>query len=242
MSDISIYVTSDLTSSERKVSPQWSLKYFQERLELITGIPVKFQTIQLYAISNSDKFDVLIDSSTPEAYKANTDVSSLGLKPFCRINVEDSNPDSDLKDLIDSEVKGFEMTEEEYQKRNNTVLKWKQDNKLGRFNPDAVQEKQQRSQEDAQAVETMKVGDRCRVMRIQGERRGTIRFIGEISQLDDGYWVGIEFDEPAGKNNGSIGDQSFFQCKPKHGSFVRPAKVEVGDYPELDLFSDDEEL
>jgi tubulin-folding cofactor B len=35
-----------------------------------------------------------------------------------------------------------------------------------------------------------------------------------------------------------IGDTEFFKCGKNYGVFVRPNKVEMGDFPELDL--DDE--
>ena len=38
MSDINVYITSDLTSSERRISPQWDIQYLKKKLELITGI------------------------------------------------------------------------------------------------------------------------------------------------------------------------------------------------------------
>lgn len=233
--DINIYVTSDLTTSERKISPQWKLGYFKTKLEQITGISPKFQSLQLYSASSNDYTIISGDDDTT--------LSNLNLSPYCRIHVVDSDPQSELKDLVDNQdLPYFKLSEEEYAKRSNTVLSWKASQKLGRFDPQYQERKEAKLKAEREAASHMKVGDRCRIISIGGERRGSIRFIGKIEALDEGegIWVGIEFDEPVGKNNGLIGKTVIFSCRDKHGSFVKPDKVEVGDFPEEDLF--DEEL
>lgn len=49
---------------------------------------------------------------------------------------------------------------------------------------------------------------------------GTIKFIG-VAQFSLGEWVGVELDNPLGKNDGTVKDVKYFDCKPKHGIFVR---------------------
>lgn len=74
-------------------------------------------------------------------------------------------------------------------------------------------------------------------------KRGIVSFVG-TTEFKDGYFVGIAYDEPVGKNNGrfwaltSIDGVVYFTCPNKHGAFVRPNMVLVGDYPEIDLFDE----
>ena len=56
--------------------------------------------------------------------------------------------------------------------------------------------------------------------------------------------MGVQFDEPVGKNDGSVKGQRFFTCPEGYGSLLRPDKVKAGDYPEVDefQFSDGDEI
>ena len=84
----------------------------------------------------------------------------------------------------------------------------------------------------------IQVGDRCEVQ--PREQHGQVAFVNEISDLGSGgYWVGIIFDEPVGKTNGSHKGKTYFECPDKYGGFVRGKNINVGDFPERDIFSDD---
>lgn len=63
---------------------------------------------------------------------------------------------------------------------------------------------------------------------VNGDLSGTIRFYGTTS-FQTGKWVGVELDEATGKNSGVVQGKRYFECKPNHGVFVRPANVKIID-------------
>ena len=78
-----------------------------------------------------------------------------------------------------------------------------------------------------------------------GQRRGIVcRYVGKCNPLPKGYWVGVEFDEPVGKNDGSAKGERFFECSEGYGSFLRPENVQAGDFQPIDdfAFSDGDEI
>lgn len=237
--DIPVYITSDLTSSERRISLQWLVEFLLQRLEQITGIDTKHQTLHYYPIKNSNEYSIVHEAGQA----SNKTVADLNVAFYSRIHVIDTDPNSTLAALQDDDGHSFQLSEEEYAKRANTVLQWKKQNLLGRFDPNFNEQQRQLKEQNEKLAENIQVGARCRVINIASERRGQVKFVGHIKELDDGesVWVGIEFDEPVGKNDGLIGLLRVFEAKPNHGSFVRPKQVEVGDFPELDPFGSDEE-
>lgn len=68
------------------------------------------------------------------------------------------------------------------------------------------------------------------------------RYVGKVPELPLGHWVGVEYDEPVGKNDGSMNRRRYFTAQPGYGGMVRPANVAVGDFPpaEIDFDSEDE--
>ncbi|EFO23291.1 hypothetical protein LOAG_05198 [Loa loa] len=77
-----------------------------------------------------------------------------------------------------------------------------------------------------------KIGDRCTVhISNQKERKGIVSYIGP-TKFKDGYWIGVTYDEPFGKHDGSINGERYFTCKSNHGVFVRPRDVKKSEEDE----------
>lgn len=129
------------------------------------------------------------------------------------------------------------MPAEEYEARSDSVLAWKRSQKLGRFDPSASSKEDQKLKALQREVEErgISIGKRCHLLPATDDRRGTISYIGDVSQIPGpGTWVGVTLDEPTGKNDGTIGGQHYFECRKNSGVFVRPERIEIGDYPPLD--------
>ncbi|XP_036358339.1 kinesin-like protein KIF13A isoform X8 [Octopus sinensis] len=53
---------------------------------------------------------------------------------------------------------------------------------------------------------------------------GVVQFIGTV-HFASGIWIGVELDNPEGKNDGSVNGSRYFKCRSKHGIFVRHDKL-----------------
>ncbi|CAK9056743.1 CAP-Gly domain-containing linker protein 2 (Cytoplasmic linker protein 115) (CLIP-115) (Cytoplasmic linker protein 2), partial [Durusdinium trenchii] len=71
------------------------------------------------------------------------------------------------------------------------------------------------------------VGCRVLVKAVEGEDPlpGLVLFIGE-TQFAAGTWLGVELDDPKGKNDGTVQGVSYFNARVNHGLFVRAVKVQ----------------
>ncbi|KAF2228877.1 hypothetical protein EV356DRAFT_537722 [Viridothelium virens] len=237
--DIPLLVRSENTSSERRVSPSWTISHFKSRLEPITGVPASCQKLTL-GTSHPDRTLEVEDEDS-------SNVQDWGLQPYSEIVVQDTRPTSARTNFHDLEsVKKYEMPTEQYEARPDSVLAWKRSQKLGRFDPSAPSLEDQKIRALRREVEERGVstGRRCHLLPVTDARRGIVSYIGDVPQIPGvGTWVGLTLDEPTGKNDGSIGGQRYFECKMNCGIFVRPERVEVGDYPPLeDLDSEMEEI
>lgn len=136
------------------------------------------------------------------------------------------------------------MSSADYESRSDSVLAWKKARQLGRFDPEAPSIEQQKVNASYREVEErhVKVGARCRLLPDTDHRRGVVRYIGDIPEIPGvGAWVGVELDEPTGKNDGSVKGKRYFESKANFGAFIRPERVEVGDFPVLDELADDDD-
>mmetsp|Transcript_8717 Transcript_8717/g.18554 ORF Transcript_8717/g.18554 Transcript_8717/m.18554 type:complete len:285 (+) Transcript_8717:226-1080(+) len=148
-------------------------------------------------------------------------------------------------------VQKYMMSDDEYNKRENTYRRWKE-GKL-KDDPSWTLEKEMAMKRGVPynppapkisdpdhlkaEAEAISVGQRCSVD--PGDRRGEVMFVGQVEGLPLGYWVGIKYDEPLGKNDGTVKGKKYFEAPPGYGAFVRPDKVQVGDFPPVDEFGSD---
>jgi len=150
-------------------------------------------------------------------------------------------------------VKKYEMSDEDYERRDNTYRAFKA-KKLA-ADPTWTLEKEMAGRNPASAAALaakeatriddtygqaeaacMATGNRCE---IAGGRRGVVMYVGPIPEMPIGWWIGVKLDEPLGKNDGSVKGARYFTCDPAYGCFIRPQNVQVGDYPEEDIFADE---
>ncbi|KAI9013992.1 CAP Gly-rich domain-containing protein [Phycomyces nitens] len=235
MSIVTVIVsTSESIESERRFDKGLTLLDLKCKLEPITGIPASTQKIELFRGNN------LIGP-------LDDDERMLGSYPvddYMRLHISDLNPHRVKNQFTDvSLVEKFELTEEEYANRHDSVRAFKERNKLGRFSKEALEDMAEFERQNDEAAMKIKVGERCEIQLTEDssvKRRGWVRYLG-TTEFQSGLWVGVQYDEPLGKNDGSVQGERYFTCPPKYGSFVRPNKVITGDFPEEDILMSDEE-
>jgi tubulin-folding cofactor B len=160
-----------------------------------------------------------------------------------------------------SSVEKYELPTETYETLSNSVLAWKKNQKLGRFNPDAQSPEsllEEQVARDTHEISARDIAVSKRAIVLPSSpphiRRGTVRYVGPVKEIpfaplkraldeteEQPVWVGIELDEPTGKNDGSVAGTRYFECGSSCGVFVKPEKVQVGDFPPLELDFDDME-
>lgn len=222
-----VYAPSVRVVAEKAFPLNISLYELRGRIELVTGIPPSAQTLLLYAAWGGER---PIGAPIGDSSGLSDDSPVLAVwsaRPNSVIEVADSNPARSA--WLEGDVDKFELSDAEYSKRGDTVRAFMQANRLGPYAPEAEAQK-----EEAEEHVDIPIGSRCSVGGTDFARRGTVRFVGPTN-FAKGIWVGVEYDEPVGKNDGSVSGQRYFSTRPLYGGFVKPSLVEVGDFPEENI-------
>ncbi|XP_002741744.1 tubulin-folding cofactor B-like [Saccoglossus kowalevskii] len=239
-SQVTVQITSSATSfaSERRFPKSIRIGELKGKLELITGCSTAGMLLEVF-----DKNDKLI-------VKLSDDIAMLGSYPVddgMRIHVHDPTQTVGAFEDV-SKVEKFELSKEEYSKRSDSVLAFKKKMKMGQFAEVDEEEKarlekeaQEKLENEKKLADQIKVGSRCEVNNPKNPpvKRGTVMYVG-TTEFSSGLWVGVKYDEPLGKNDGSVKGKRYFECQMKYGGFVKPAHITVGDFPEDDLGFEDE--
>ncbi|XP_076037687.1 tubulin-folding cofactor B-like isoform X2 [Oratosquilla oratoria] len=233
---VNVRVTSSLTNftSERRFDKSLTIGDFKNRLELVTGASAG--SMQLEILDEKDKPVCPITDNSAL-------LGSLPIEDNYRIHVTDSCQKQGAYDDL-SKVDKFELSADEYNKRDDSVRSFLLRNKLGKYNQEEqarlTEQKEAEKKAESDKAASLVVGERCEV-RVQGEptRRGVVMFIGK-THFSQGIWVGVKYDEPLGKNDGSVGGKRYFEAPNKYGGFTRPSNVEMGDFPEISYDEEDE--
>ncbi|WRT67050.1 uncharacterized protein IL334_004016 [Kwoniella shivajii] len=237
MTLISVFVTSPDTHSERRLDISFTISQLKDKLVPITGISPHYQVLSLYASSEG----VSAGSAIANLSEEGKTLVEYGIKEWQCIKVENTDPNYKPGEFTDeSNLERFELSNEEYESRRDTVLTHLKENKLGRFAPTPTNltcPPPPPTSYDSSIVS----GARCEISHSDNGsgRRGTVKYVGEASIGKGGVWVGVELDEPTGKGDGEVEGKRYFTCSPLHATFVRPDKVTIGDFPEEDLLGSD---
>jgi len=222
---LDILVTSNINSfgTQRRFPIDLKVYDLKEKLELLTGASAPSMELQLLDDKNQ-----LISKLSDD----NSILSSYNLSNVKVLHVIDSSHQAgEFEDL--SKVEKFTLSDEQYSKRGETFRAFKQNFKLESGDQKDIETaKEKKLKEEEELIKNMPVGSRCEV-RVAGKpnRRGTIMYTGK-TDFKPGFWVGIKYDEPLGKNDGSVGGKRYFECLPNYGGFVKPHDITVGDFPE----------
>lgn len=226
---------------ELRLDLHTSVRDIKTKLTTHNGTPADSMVLQLQD-ADGTVLAVLDDDSRPLGFYSVRNGQTL--------HCIDTDPlslsrDGGLDDV--SRIQKYRMTEEEYDKRGNTLRAYKR--KMQEKDPNfrlvprgplgGAPTQPAESYEDAACVQGISVGARCEVA--PGARRGTVAFLGPVGSLAIGYWVGVRLDEPLGKGDGSRGGITLFECPDRYGAFVRPNFVTLGDFPEAGMDGDDDD-
>ncbi|XP_066450989.1 kinesin-like protein KIF13B isoform X2 [Eleutherodactylus coqui] len=133
-------------------------------------------------------------------------VRTSELKSFTRMLGDDLEEPPSLQTLVGTE----------------STLKGSQEKIIDRLGSGEDPSEATSDSEDSQDVpEWLKEGE---YVTVGTNKNGIVRYVGP-ADFQEGMWVGVELELPAGKNDGSVGGKHYFKCNPGYGVLVRPNRV-----------------
>lgn len=115
--------------TERRITPTWTVVQLKSKLETMTGVPPGSQRLRLKTPGRPDQW---VDGD-------DTVIGDWGLMKGSEIEVHDSRPVAARPNFTDlSAVEKYVLPESMYESLPNSVLAWKKNQKLGRFDPNAI--------------------------------------------------------------------------------------------------------
>lgn len=64
---------------------------------------------------------------------------------------------------------------------------------------------------------------------LDSKTKAKVAYFGPVHFSHDDDWVGIVFEEPVGKHNGTVSGTEYFKCDSMHGLFVRSHRLQRTD-------------
>ncbi|KAM8768731.1 tubulin-folding cofactor B isoform 1-T2 [Acanthopagrus schlegelii] len=233
---VNVRLTSTLSSFEvqRRFNRGISIAELKAKLEMVIGTSASSMDLELFSVT--DKFLQKMDDNDAL-------LGSYAVDDDSRIHVTDRSGGK-LGEFDDvSKVEKFEISDEAYKKRTDSARSFMKKHRVGHFNEEEMAKKKAeqaaRQEEQKAAADAISVGSRCKVQ-VPGQptKLGTVMYVG-TTDFKPGYWVGVKYDEPLGKHNGTVEGKQYFECEDKYGAFVKPLHVTVGDFPEEDYGLDE---
>ncbi|XP_003968404.1 tubulin-folding cofactor B [Takifugu rubripes] len=233
---VTLRITSTISpfETEKRFMRSITIAEFKGKLEIIVGSPASCMNLALF--STDDKFLQKMDDNDAL-------LGSYHVDNYCKIHVTDTSGQQvdEYNDV--SKVQKVEISDDAYEKRTDSARSFMKTRKLGHFNEEDMAKKKAelaaQTEEQKAAADAISVGSRCKVQVVgQPSKLGTVMYVG-TTLFKPGYWVGVKYDEPLGKNNGTVDGKQYFECENKYGAFVKPLNVTVGDFPEEDYGLDE---
>ncbi|KAJ1504819.1 hypothetical protein HMI54_006553 [Coelomomyces lativittatus] len=222
-----LFVQSEfIKASERRFEKCLTINQLKGKLETITGIGPSQQILRLIpSVSTNNEHDNNIIHLSPD----DATLDSFPIENYMTLDVRSISSVPTVADPFAnlSETPKYEMPDEQYDRRTDSVRNFKRVNKLGQYS----------TKKPSKSLNPeIQVGKRCQIF----GQNGTIKYVGTVK--NEGNRIGIELDEPLGEHDGEYKSIRYFEAKPRSGILAKASDVVVGEFEVIDVLAELEEL